>query len=416
MNIKKITLALCPSVLGLFAVGASAQSINIGSATVPEVSGGAAAVTVSFDNEGTSVGAYNTVFSYDDTILDNDPVSSTARCVVDPGSSTVSVARFSADSLPLPTEDLCVVTFNVTAGTAVGAYPLAHDPSPASTAFADLVLTPLDGTVNDGAINVVAEGPPTITIPTAPITLSGVFGTTQTSNVAVTVTDGGGNNPGDTASYSCTAPAGISAAPLSGGPIVNGATLPDIVVSCTLGAAEVSGTIACNATNTAGSDVDFDIPVTCEAGTMAPPVLAPTPADGSTITVGTAAPGAVGTGSLVVTPTGGAGVDPATVTCSAATAPLTVNPTTLVSILPGAGAASFAVGCPLTQAPQEFPAGVTCTGTDGNGDFTWTFDVACPAGVVAPTFVPASSLWSKLALFGIFAALGMLVLGLRRNH
>ncbi len=415
MNIKKITLALCPAVLGLFAVGASAQSINIGSASVPTGAGGAAAIQVTFDHEGVEVGAYNTVFSYDETILDGDPVSSSARCVVDVPTSTVSVARFSADGDPLGAETLCTVTFNVTAGTAIGVYPLAHDPDPASTTFADLATNPVDGTVNDGAINVVDVGPPTISFDETPIVLSGVYGTVQTATVPVTVTDGGGNDPADTASYTCTAPAGVTVTPLSGGPIVNGGTLPDLSVSCTLGDAEINGNIECNATNTAGSDVDYTIPVTCEAGTMAPPVLAPTPADGGTINIGPAAPGQTGTGSLVITPTGGAGVDPATITCVAAD-PLTVSPAGEQSFLPGSAARTFSVGCPLTLEAQDFPAGVTCNGTDGDGDFAWTFDVACPAGVVAPTFVPASSLWSKLALFGIFAALGLLVLGLRRNH
>lgn len=268
----------------------------------------------------------------------------------------------------------------------------------------------------DGAITVIAEGPPTISFDEAPIVLSGVYGTEQTDTVAVTVTDGGGNNPADTASYTCTAPAGISVSPLTGGPIVNGGSLADLTVSCTLGDTEVSGNIECNATNTAGSDEDFTIPVTCEAGSMAPPILTPTPADGSTITTGAGAPGQVGTGPLVVTPSGGAGVDPATITCSPSTASLTVSPAGVQSFLPGAAARTFSVGCTLTQEPQEFMGGVTCSGTDGDGDFEWSFDVSCPAGVIAPTFVPASSLWSKLALFGIFAALGLLVLGLRRNH
>lgn len=417
MNIKKITLALCPAVLGLFAVGASAQTINIGSATVPTAGGGAAAIQVNFVAGPTDAGAYNTVFSYDDSILTGDPTSSSnVRCAVDPGTSTIAVSRFSSDGEPLPSETICTVTFNVTAGTPVAVYPLAHDPDPVSTAFGDLGANPIDGTVNDGAINVVAEGPPTISFDETPIVLAGVYGTLQVATVPVTLTNGGGNNPADTASYTCTAPAGISVSPLTGGPVANGGSLTDLSVSCTLGDTEVSGNIECNATNTAGSDEDFTIPVTCEAGSMAPPILTPTPGNGSTITTGAGAPGQVGTGALVVTPSGGAGVDPATITCSPSTASLTVSPAGVQSFLPGAAARTFSVGCTLTQEPQEFMGGVTCAGTDGDGPVEWSFDVSCPAGVIAPTFVPASSLWSKLALFGIFAALGLLVLGLRRNH
>lgn len=397
---------------------ASAQSLNVGSASVPSASGGNASITVQFNPEGASVSTYFTVFEYDDSILTGDPVATngTATCTVDPGTSTVSVFRATLPASAIPAEQACSIAFNVTAGTPVNAYPFVLSANPNDTGFGDLVGAALDGEVNLGAINVVDVGPPTISFDETPIVLAGVYGTVQVDTVTVTLTDGGGNDPADTASYTCTAPAGISVSPLTGGPVANGGSLTDLSVSCTLGDTEVSGNIECNATNTAGSDEDFTIPVTCEAGTMAPPILTPTPGNGSTITTGAGAPGQVGTGALVVTPSGGAGVDPATITCSPSTASLTVSPAGVQSFLPGAAARTFSVGCTLTQEPQEFMGGVTCAGTDGNGPIEWSFDVSCPAGVIAPTFVPASSLWSKLALFGIFAALGLLVLGLRRNH
>lgn len=412
MNIKNLALAVSSVLLLSSAAVVNAQSINIGSASVPTAGGGAAAVPVSFDPEGVDVGAYNTVFSYDSTILDGDPTSSTARCVVDPGTATISVARFSADALPLPAEELCVVTFDVTAGTAVGVYPLAHDPSPVSTAFADLTNAPLTGTVNDGEINVVAEGPPTLTFDTTPVALpAGPYGSTQTGTIPANFTPSTGDYSVD---FSCVAPAGFTVAPTSGTYDNTDTAADDLTVSATLTDVAQSGDVVCTVTPEGGSATTFTIPVSAPAGAETAPVLDPTPASGGTVTVGGGAPGSNGTGTLVVTPDGGAGTDVAEVECTAS-APVSISPASLTFPV-GSSPQNFTVTVPLTDAAQSFPGAISCWGEDGNGPFEWTFDVSAPAGVAAPTFIPATSLWSKFALIGVFAALGLLMVGLRRNH
>ncbi len=413
MNIKNLALAVGSVLLLSSAAVVNAQSINIGSASVPTAGGGAAAVPVSFDPEGVDVGAYNTVFAYDATILDADPTSSTTRCVVDPGTSTISVARFSADALPLPAEELCVVTFDVAAGTAVGVYALAHDPDPASTAFGDLSAAVISGTVNDGEINVVAEGPPTLTFDTTPVALpGGPFGSSQSGTIPANFTASTGAHSVD---YTCTAPAGFTVTPATGSYDNDDTTATDLTVTATLTGAAQGGTVTCTVTPSDGSTpTTFDIDVSAPAGAETAPVLDPDPASGGTVTVGGGAPGSNGTGTLVVTPDGGAGTDVAEVSCTA-DAPVSISPASLTFPV-GSSAGSFTVTVPLTDAAQSFPGAITCSGTDGNGTLEWVFDVSAPAGVAAPTFIPATSLWSKFALIGVFAALGLLMVGLRRNH
>ena len=419
-DFKNLTrLSLATALLACMGA-AGAQTITIGSGSVPSAAGGPVVISVDFAPGATAVAGYNTVFSYNGTILSAIPTSNNATCTVDDLTKTVSLIRATFPAAAIPAENVCSITFQVSAGAAVGIYPLAHDPAPASTAFSDLGGNAVAGTVVDGAINVVNAGPPTITISATPVSLPVVtFGATTSGNIPVTAVAGGGSNPADTASFTCTAPAGFTVAPLSGGPYNNGqvGTVPaNLAVSCVTGAAAVSGNVNCTATNTSGSSVASVTQVTCPAGTMGPPALTPTPANGSTVTIGGGAPGATTCTSISIAASGGAGVPTANVTCSG-TSGLTVTP---------AGALTFAVG----GAPQSVsvcgvltdtagPIGnVTCTGTDGSagGVVNWNFAVAAPAGVLAPANVPATSLWSKLALFGLFGALGMLILGLRRNH
>lgn len=201
----------------------------------------------------------------------------------------------------------------------------------------------------------------------------------------------------------------------------NPSTVPpatSIGLQATLGAAALSATLTCNVDD-ASATTSVTWPLTAPAGTvLQAPTLASNPASGASITL----PNSYGTPvttPIAITPTGGdAGGPNASVTCSTASAGFTVTPAGALTFTPPGGAAQNAVvGC----TPGASPVGgvVTCTGTHQGGAINWSYDVTCPAAQTAPpppTFVPATSLWSKLALFGVFAALGMLVLGLRRNH
>ncbi|MEB2314559.1 MAG: hypothetical protein OZ919_00490 [Xanthomonadaceae bacterium] len=199
----------------------------------------------------------------------------------------------------------------------------------------------------------------------------------------------------------------------------NPSTVPpatSLGLQATLGAAALNATLTCDVADSAGNST-ATWTLTAPAGTvLQAPTLAANPASGTAITL----PNSYGTpvsSNIVITPTGGdAGGPDASVACTA-TAGFTVTAATLTFTPPGGAAQNAVVGC--TPGAAAVSGTVSCGGTDQAGVINWSWPVTCPAAQTAPpppTFVPASSLWSKLALFGVFAALGMLILGLRRNH
>lgn len=267
--------------------------------------------------------------------------------------------------------------------------------------------------LNDGSVTVTAEGPPTLTFDTTPVALpAGPYGSTQSGTIPANFTASTGAHSVD---YTCTAPAGFTVTPATGSYDNDDTTATDLTVTATLTGAAQAGTVTCTVTPSDGSTpTTFDIDVSAPAGAETAPALTPTPANGGEVTVGGGAPGSNGTGTLTVTPEGGVGTDVAEVFCEA-DAPVSISPASLTFPV-GSSAQGFTVTVPLTDAAQTFPGAITCWGEDGNGGFEWSFDVSAPAGVAAPTFIPATSLWSKFALIGVFAALGLLMVGLRRNH
>ena len=415
--------AALPVLVGALLVGpAGAATVIVGNATGPVGGGPTSPTTI-----GVEYGADADTVGFQCDITTPAGVTLTAvtagvypgitvDCNILGGNAHIEVLENTSSVLPNLAE-ICALEYTVGAAAVDGdTFPLAL----VGCAYGDATANPSAGphTETDGLITITAEGPPTITIDETAVVLPGaVFGTATSDTISVTVTPGGGTNPADTASYTCTAPAGFTVSPLTGGPIDNTGTLADIDVSCTTGAAVVNGNVECTATNTAGSSVNFVTPVTCPAGTMAAPNLTPIPAAGGTVTVGAGAPGATACGTISIAASGGAGTDEATVTCTSGDVAVTVNPAGPLTFGVGSAPQTIQVCTTLTDTAQTFTDVITCTGDDGNGSIDWApFSVAAAAGSTAPRFVPASSLWSKLALFGIFGALGMLIIGLRRSH
>jgi len=429
MHIKTLSAILAGLLLAGGSMAASAQTITIGQDSVTSASGGSANIAISYDDNGnTNIGAYNTVVDYSTlttptNYLGGVPTavynggSGFGTCVVDDPSKTISITR--ANSASLPDETVCTVTFQVNAGTPVAAYALAHDPAPASTAFFDLTATNVAGTVVDGAINVIAA-PPDVVVTFSPnhgTTIAfpgGTVATNQTANISVSNTGTVG-----TGTVSGCAFGGANAAAFS---IISGvpATVPPnatIALQATLAATPLAATLTCVVTDAAaGSPNNRTWNLTAPAGTPVPsPAYSSSPAPGSTIAL-VGVPASTLTSSVVITNSGdpGAGSD-LTYSCSV------TGPD--FSITSGAGG-TLVVGASGTVALSVIaPAdGVTvtdqmvCTSNGRNGS-TFTYELSATGQArVAPTYVPASSLWSKLALFGIFAALGMLIIGLRRSH
>jgi hypothetical protein len=113
--------------------------------------------------------------------------------------------------------------------------------------------------------------------------------------------------------------------------------------------------------------------------------------------------------------TGGAGSGSATIDCSTA-APLSIVPNGLQTVTGSAQPVDVTVSCTLTDTVQA--GSVSCVIDDLGATRTQVFDFTCPAGAAfiptpSPDVVPATSMWSKLGLIGLLAALGMLMVGFR---
>lgn len=409
-NNKSLLHAAVAAALLMAAGTVSAATVTVGSATVP-VAGGSVPIAATFTGDGETV-AYQCDITFDPAAIASVTVEGvgTGLCS-NPSPGVVRLLDGTPANTPMGDVTTCNITFNVNAGSDGDVIALAIDP--ATCEFNNAAGDSTTGhTTVDGSITLIAEGPPTLTFDETPVALpGGVFGETVDASIPATLVTSTGT---DTTEYSCVAPAGFSIAPTSGSYSNTDTAADDIVVSATLGAAALSGDVVCTVTPEGGTPVTFTIPVSAPAGTEAAPALTPTPANGGEVAVGGGAPGSNGTGTIAVTAAGGAGTDVAEVTCTAA-APVSISPATL-SFPVGSSAQSFTVTVPLTDAAQSFPNAINCSGTDGNGAIEWTFDVSAPAGTAAPTFIPATSLWSKFALIGVFAALGLLMVGLRRNH
>lgn len=397
--------------LGSTTAGAAGWKLANPNPTVP-VAGGTVTLEVVYESDGATA-ATQTDIVIDTSLVSFDSVetvTSSALCSL----IGTNILR-SQENLPtngvIPTGTKCIYHLTAVAGADGDTMPLAF--SNELFVDSDGVDTSADNASEDGLLTWIAEGPPTLTFDTTPVALpAGPYGSTQSDTIPANFTPSTGDYSVD---FSCVAPAGFTVAPTSGSYDNTDTAADDLTVSATLTGAAQAGTVTCTVTPSDGSTpTTFDIDVSAPAGAETAPALTPTPANGGEVTVGGGAPGSNGTGTLTVTPEGGVGTDVAEVFCEA-DAPVSISPASLTFPV-GSSAQGFTVTVPLTDAAQTFPGAITCWGEDGNGGFEWSFDVSAPAGVAAPTFIPATSLWSKFALIGVFAALGLLMVGLRRNH
>src|SRR5690606_9448017 len=160
---------------------------------------------------------------------------------------------------------------------------------------------------------------------------------------------------------------------------------------------------------TGDPDNSADCTVTATFESIPAPIYSSTPAPGSTLNCASG-----GSTSVTIENTGDAdltdlscalgGVD---FTASAAAATLAPGATTTVSIT-----------CP-TVADGDPPVTDTLTCSSDAGGGTYPLSASAippvPQAIPTPELVPASSLWSKLMLFGFLAGLGALVISLRRS-
>lgn len=434
MKMKTMAAGVLLSLGTVMAFPASAVSITASNTTATISTTHQVSVTI--DRQGTAVDGFFFQLDYNPALVSLPPatvigalpshVTVTGTGASDLACNDVGVAPVSrfvcAATTPITSATLTLnIAFNVgaTAAPAPGT-PLTFGPGSNYTTGGGTLEPPFD-TVNPGAITIVTGPPPDVVVTFTPASGSTIAfgGGAPGANVTQSIALGNTGTIGSGTVSGCvlSGPGAGSFSITSGNP----STVPpatSIGLQATLGAAALSATLTCNVAD-ASATTSVTWPLTAPAGTvLQAPTLASNPASGASITL----PNSYGTPvttPIVITPTGGdAGGPNASVTCSTASAGFTVTPAGALTFTPPGGAAQNAVvGC----TPGASPVGgvVTCTGTHQGGAINWSYDVTCPAAQTAPpppTFVPATSLWSKLALFGVFAALGMLVLGLRRNH
>ena len=276
----------------------------------------------------------------------------------------------------------------------------------------------------DGTTTVFVSANRTLAFnPTFGTTISfgpGAVGSTPSQNIVVTASGNVG-----TATVTGCAISGSGASSFSVSPTsltFSGATAnpQNLAVGCTIPASSASATLTCTQTDQGGTATPRTWPLTC-AAVNANPVIAESPATGSTLSVGGAQAGSQATTSVTLTATGGSGAGTASVACTSTGGvqiAFGATPTTQAAnqTVTGANPAqNLVVGATLTPVPQTGVGTVTCDVTDNNGTRQITYSVDALAGVVPPEIIPASSLWSQLALIALFLGLGGLVLVVRRN-
>lgn len=402
----------------------SAQTLAVSPATVNGTPAGGpttpGSVDLVFTNGGTNPGGFQADLQYDNAVITPTPTPVTpsghlvtCQVIVGGGPGGTNVIRIVVANLgggQAANGTYCTIPLSVAAGQATGSsFPLT------------LAAAVNVATLVNGVVNIPAGPPPDVIVTFTPASGStvafggGLPGANVTQSIAIGNT--GTIGTGTVSGCVISGPDAASFAITGGNPsTVPPATSLDL--SATLGAAALNATLTCNVTDSTGTST-ATWTLTAPAGTvLAAPTLSSNPASGTAITL----PGSYGTpvsSNIVITPAGGdAGGPNASVTCSTGSAGFTVTPAGALTFTPPGGAAQNAVvGC--TPGAAAVSGTVSCGGTDQAGVINWSWPVTCPAAQTAPpppTFVPASSLWSKLALFGVFAALGMLILGLRRNH
>ena len=408
--IAKTSLA---TAICLLAFGtASAATVTVGNATASPGGGATTPGTIPF----TYTADGETVGYQCDIVTPAGITASTAtgNCAV-LGSGNVRVSIGTPDNSILPSGTHCQIAYTVGATAVDGdTFPLALT----GCLYSDADGNPSTATpVQNAGLITVQAAPPDVVLGFAPASAvafpGGTSGTSTTASIAVSVASGSIG----TGTVSNCVVGGTNASAFS---VTAGvpATVPpagNIDLSVTLANAALAATLTCNVAD-AGAATTHTWNLTAPAGTPVPaPGYSSNPAPGAAIDR-TGIPGSSCNSSVVITNNGfaGAGSD-LTYNCSVAGADFTIASGASGTVAVGSSATvSVAVACPADGTTVTDT--LSCTTNDpAVAEPSYNLSATGQA-FVAPTFVPASSLWSKLALFGIFAALGMLVLGLRRNH
>lgn len=400
---NKRLLALCLTAAG-FSATASAGTFD---ATTSGQPGETVALQVTFAGDGATTNA-DLILDYDNTHID---ITVDAANVDGPtgneicqrvSATRIRIVSPDGGATPLPNAATLTCEFQVEidAGAPFGLIPFTVNLIDCADRDGNNTVCTLSAT--SGVDVVDGPQPPTL-VPPASGTITfagGTVGTQPTSNIQFSIT---GGDPGESVDLTCDTPSAgftiVSGAPQT---ITTGGTVEPIVVRApALAATAQIGMVTCG-----GSTFSLEAP----AGT---PVVGPTltPPATTSVTTTPALVGQTGRVNILFSAAGGDAGQSSTLTCSVLTGAPTVS---IISggnqtITTGTQPEPVVIGVTMSASAQPNVGTVDCNGT--------VFTISAPAGTVfvEPEFIPASSLWSQLALIALFASLGGLMLAFRRN-
>jgi hypothetical protein len=371
---------------------------------------------------------------YNSAILTATVTTGATNCSIPAAGEIVILTQNNDPAVLLPSGNLCEVAFVSAPASPLGATSLNLTFDPALldgcvTGVGAPVTT--ECTLVDGSVEIVAVSSPTVAYSPAPdgpgteiAFLAAALGSTQTISVTADAT---GGTAGQSVSISNCSVTGTgltlgSVSPALPATIANGDAAGDVdltlPVSCLYGAAARTGALTCTETPTTGSAATRTWDIGCPAGDPTAPVFSSVPAPGSTLNCDGEA-GTTETTSVTVTNSGDPVTGgPLTFTCTAAGAGFSISSGGSSAGLAVGASQVINIGCVVPAEGDPASTGtLSCTTNAGAAPTYLLSSLAdtLPDPVPQPNVVPASSLWSKLALIGLLAGLGIAVVGFRRS-
>jgi hypothetical protein len=414
-NCLSISIA---SALLLVAGSVSAATLSVTPTPATAVAGAGNPTTptplqVAYNNAGTTADSIEFEITFNDADLDVSVAGAAGiSCNYVAASGLITVIAFDVGGNTIASGNLCALTFTTTAGATVGeTFPLT---------FQNVLVSDGGGaatapTTTNGQINIVAAPLNPTTVNFAPTTVNlanGGLAAGQTSPASVVaVTTAGGVDPG---SYSCTVPAGFQLTNASANNIPAGSDPADISVTCTLAAAAFQGTSVCTRSGNP-APAPQNLTLNCPAGQAAvSPVLAATPTSGTPLSC-SGSPGNIVLTGITISNNGTGPT--AGLACNTTGAGFAVQQQPTAIVAPG-GTTNAVVACTVPADGVTINGTLNCSAANGGGALTFplsSLGQSAPVGPTTPAMIPSTSLWAKIGLVGLLAALGLLVVGFRRH-
>ena len=426
MRMSVITAGVLLGLGTAVALPAGAVTISA-SNTTAQINEAAHTVTVTIETEGTTVDGFLFDLVYDSTLVSLPPYPG-------PGlPSHVTVVGTGAGDLicndfgPAPISVFrCIATTPITSPTlevqiafAVGATD-APAPGMPLTFGADTVYVTDGGlseppfeTVNAGSVTILTGPPADVEVTFVPANGGTVSFSSGAPTASIAVENTGTIGTGLVDNCVITGPDAAAFSITAGDPTtVPPAGQIDLAATFAVPAVALDATLTCDV-------ADASTTTTASWSLVGTPLAGPTlgfnPNGGALTLPSGPAGNATANIGVTVTAPGDTGGPSSTASCSVLSGPFTVSGSPVTVAAGSSTGGDIGVSCTRSDTGPD-NGQVECS-IDGGAPVS--FEVECPQASAAPpppTFIPATSLWSKFALIGVFAALGLLMVGLRRNH